>query len=79
MFGSEHPDVVGYRNQSLERDLANGQRFVSDMKNVFHLGHFHKKRILDVGCGLGWQALEVSMIGENSVVASSMIDARPRA
>ena len=33
----------------MERDLANGQRFVSDMKNLFHLGYFHKKRILDVG------------------------------
>jgi ubiquinone/menaquinone biosynthesis C-methylase UbiE len=78
MFGSEHPDVVGYRNQSLERDLANGQRFVSEMENLCRLGDFHKKRILDVGCGLGWQALAVSMIGDNSVVASdilqSMID-----
>jgi ubiquinone/menaquinone biosynthesis C-methylase UbiE len=73
MFGSEHPDVVGYRNQSLERDLANGQRFIFDVRNLCQLGRFHKKRILDVGCGLGWQALAVSMIGDNSVVASDIL------
>jgi ubiquinone/menaquinone biosynthesis C-methylase UbiE len=73
MFGSEHPDVVGYRNQSLERDLANGRKFVSDMRNLCHLGHFYQKRILDVGCGLGWQSLAVSMIGDNSVVASDIL------
>jgi len=78
MFGSEHPDVVGYRNQSLERDLANGHRFVSSIREVCQLGNFQRKHILDVGCGLGWQALAVSMIGDNSVIATdilpSMID-----
>jgi SAM-dependent methyltransferase len=73
MFGSEHPDVVGYRNQSLERDLANGQRFVSEVRELCQLGNFHQKRVLDVGCGLGWGALAVSMIGDNSVVASDIL------
>src|SRR5271166_4952899 len=78
MFGSEHPDVVGYRNQSLERDLANGPHFVSAIREICRLGNFYNKRILEVGCGLGWYALAISMIGDNSVLATdilqSMID-----
>ena len=78
MFGSEHPDVVGYRTQSFERDLANMRRFVSSIRELTQLGSFQGKHILDVGCGLGWHALAVSMVGHNSVIATdilqSMID-----
>jgi predicted RNA methylase len=37
------------------------------------LSRFHKKRLLDVGYGLGCQALAVSMIGDNSVVAGDIL------
>lgn len=73
MFGSEHPDVVGYRTQSLERDMANMGWFLWQMRRLCQLGKFTNKRILDVGAGLGWQALTISMIGNNSVVASDIL------
>lgn len=73
MFGSEHPDLVGYRTQSLERDLKHKDLFIWGMRRLCRLGAFYNKRILDVGCGFGWQALSVSMIGNNSVVALDIL------
>jgi len=73
MFSSDHADLVGYRTQSLERDLANKRVFMHSMRRVCHLGSMTNARVLDVGCGFGWQALAVSMIGGNRVVASDIL------
>ena len=79
MRGSENPDLVGYRQQTLERDFSNTQRYMWFMKYICNLGDFKEKRLLDVGCGCGWQALTISLLGNNHVVAMdilpSMIDA----
>lgn len=78
MSGSENPDLVGYREQSLQRDLADKKIYMWNMRRLCRLGNLYESKVLDVGCGCGWQALTVSMIGNNSVVASdilpSMID-----
>jgi ubiquinone/menaquinone biosynthesis C-methylase UbiE len=78
MFSSDNPDLVGYRTQSLDRDLANKQIFMWHMRQICALGNLRNKRVLDVGCGFGWQALAISMIGNNTVIANdilpSMID-----
>ena len=78
MFGSNNPDLIGYRTQSLERDLANKQIFMWHMRRLCTLGNLQNKKVLDVGCGFAWQALAVSMIGNNKVIANdilpSMID-----
>lgn len=76
VHGSEHPDLQIYR-----RGLFDG-----GFHDVWHwrtehfcdLGGFHGKRVLEVGCGFGWDAVGLAMIGKNDVVASdilpSMID-----
>jgi SAM-dependent methyltransferase len=78
MFGSQNLDLIGYRTQSLERDLAYKDIFMWSMRRVCALGRMEKSKVLDIGCGFGWQALAVSMIGRNQVTAldilPSMID-----
>jgi 2-polyprenyl-3-methyl-5-hydroxy-6-metoxy-1,4-benzoquinol methylase len=78
MFGSEHPDLVGYRTQTLQRDMRNKYIYMAGMRRICAIGGLKNKRVLDVGCGFGWQALTISMLGNNSVVAidilPSMID-----
>lgn len=78
MFGSENPDLIGYRTQSLERDLAYKHIFMWNIRRACALGRMEKAKVLDIGCGFGWQALAVSMIGDNQITAldilPSMID-----
>ena len=79
MHGSEHPDQVGYRQQTKEREFANKTRFLHDLRRLSALGEFRGKRILDVGCGFGWQAFTMSLFDRrNSIVGldilASMID-----
>lgn len=73
MFGSNNPDLIGYRTQSLTRDLANKKIYMWTMRRLCRLGNLKGKKVLDVGCGFGWQALTVSMIGNNSVVANDIL------
>lgn len=78
MSGSNRPDFVSYRKQTLARDYAHKHVFMWCMRHLCQLGNMKNARILDVGCGCGWQALAVSMVGHNSVVGNdilpSMID-----
>lgn len=76
VHGSEHPDLQVYR-----RDVADPAHFDLWLWRTRHfceLGNFHGKRILEVGCGFGWDAVGLALIGNNEVVASdilpSMID-----
>ena len=76
MYGSEHPDLEVYREKFL--DLVGfqedgGKRFVWGLKYVCKLGRLTNSRILDIGCGFGWDALTVSMLGNNRVVALDIL------
>src|SRR5579872_1131071 len=77
MHGSDHPDQIGYRDQVKEREFADRAAFLARLKNLAKLGNFQNKRILDVGCGFGWQAFVFALQG-NSVIGidilPSMID-----
>jgi SAM-dependent methyltransferase len=76
LAGSDHPDLQVYRSS-----LSGGE-----LREIWHwrtqefcrLGGFQGKRILEVGCGFGWDAVGLSKVGNNEVVASdilpSMID-----
>lgn len=72
--GSEHPDLRVYRNDV----SANDEVWRWRTRHFCDLGNFYDKRILEVGCGFGWDAVGLSLIGGNEVVASdvlpSMID-----
>lgn len=77
MYGSDHPDQVGYREQTKEREFANKQAFLERLKILARLGNFQSKRILDVGCGFGWQAFAFALMGNSIVgidILPSMID-----
>jgi len=76
IYGSQHPDLVVYR-----RDFGTKftfENWLTWMRSRCKLGGFFNKRILEVGCGFGWDAVGLSLVGENEVVAidtlPSMID-----
>lgn len=69
--GSEHPDLQVYR-----RDVTNPsyvEVWLWRMKHFCDLGGFYGKRILEVGCGFGWDAVGLALTGGNSVVASDIL------
>lgn len=77
MHGSEHPDQIGYREQVKDREFADKAAFLERLKNLAKLGGFKNKRILDVGCGFGWQALVFALLGNRVVgidILPSMIE-----
>lgn len=76
IYGSDHPDLCIYR-----KDF--GTKFDMDhwckgIKSHCDLAGFYDKRILEVGCGFGWDAVGLEVLGNNEVVATdilpSMID-----
>ena len=74
--GSDHPDLVVYR-----RDFGEKMDFAywsARVRRACDLGNFFDGRILEVGCGFGWDAVGIALIGDNRVVATdilpSMID-----
>ncbi len=76
IYGSEHPDLQIYRKDfGTKFDLGN---WLSSMRARCELGGFQNKRILEVGCGFGWDAVGLALVGQNMVVATdilpSMID-----
>jgi SAM-dependent methyltransferase len=76
--GSEHPDLRAYR-----RDLEGTNpvhatpfdrlRWVRNLEFFCRVGRFYNGRILEVGCGFGWDAVAISLIGNNSVVACDVL------
>lgn len=77
MHSSEHPDLVQYRMQTYSRDFKNKEAFLWSIKQLARLGAFHEKRVLDVGCGFGWQAFTMSLLGNEVTgidILPSMID-----
>jgi SAM-dependent methyltransferase len=74
--GSDHPDLQIYRREILDPTYV--EPWLWRMRQFCELGGFTRKRILEVGCGFGWDAVALSLIGDNEVVATdilpSMID-----
>jgi len=76
MNGSDNPDLAGYREQTRQRDFADRSRYLWTMKQVAELGEYRGKRILDVGCGGGWQAFTMSLFdASNEVVGLDILPA----
>jgi 2-polyprenyl-3-methyl-5-hydroxy-6-metoxy-1,4-benzoquinol methylase len=74
MQGSESPDFKAYVKQTLERDFSDKDRFLWSLKHISTLGRYRNKRILDVGCGFGWQAFMISLLDdENKVVGVDIL------
>lgn len=76
VYGSDHPDLVVYRKDfGTKFDM---DRWANRMAERCSLGNFFNKRVLEVGCGFGWDAVGLALIGNNNVVATdilpSMID-----
>ena len=76
VFGSEHPDLVVYRQDfDTKFDYDHWERGI---RNQCELAGFRGKRILEVGCGFGWDAVGLALVGGNRIVATdilpSMID-----
>ena len=71
VHGSDHPDLQVYR-----RDFADPQSFdvwFWRTKHFCDLGNFYGKRVLEVGCGFGWDAVGLGLIGRNEVVACDVL------
>jgi SAM-dependent methyltransferase len=68
MFSSANPDLKGYREQAYNRDFKDKQRFLWSLKHIAKLGGYRGARILDVGCGFGWQAFTVSLLDDHNQV-----------
>lgn len=76
IHASDHPDLVVYRQDFQTKfDLA---RLIANLRKVCELGNYQGKRVLEVGCGFGWDAVCLSLIGNNRIIATdilpSMID-----
>lgn len=74
--GSEHPDLQVYRRDV--GDPGHMEVWQWRLRHYCDLAGFYNKRILEVGCGFGWDAVGLALTGNNQVVASdilpSMID-----
>ncbi|WP_309610754.1 class I SAM-dependent methyltransferase [Sphingomonas sp.] len=59
-------------------EKMNHDRWSAGIRRVCQMGDFNGKHVLEVGCGFGWDAVGLSLIGDNQVVATdilpSMID-----
>ena len=51
MHASEHPDQVGYRQQTKEREFANKTRFLHDLRRLSALGEFRANEYLMSAAG----------------------------
>lgn len=76
--GSDHPDLKIYRRDledanPLHKDRFDRRAWVQRRAYYCRAGHFQKSRILEVGCGFGWDAVAISVLGDNQVVASDIL------
>ena len=66
--GSDNPDVLAYGGNFLRHyDRARWM-----IEYMMRLGHMRGARVLDVGCGFGWQAMMIALLGGNDVVANDI-------
>jgi SAM-dependent methyltransferase len=80
--GSQHPDQKVYSElflDGLRFEENGGDIYLKVMRQLVEVGDMEECRVLEAGCGMGWDALALSMLGSNQVVACdilpSMIDA----
>lgn len=73
LAGSEHPDFVAYRRKFQVLSTLNRDAIFWRLRYFCRLGHFFQSRILEVGSGFGWDAVLLSLIGNNHVVASDIL------
>jgi ubiquinone/menaquinone biosynthesis C-methylase UbiE len=70
--GSDHPDLQVYRRGiDTAGDYLNV--WLWRTKHFCDLGGFYGKRVLEVGCGFGWDAVGLALMGDNDVVASDIL------
>jgi SAM-dependent methyltransferase len=71
---SDNPDLITYGRGFLDHFDATVVR----LRHLMRAGRLERARVLDVGCGFGWQAVCIALLGDNEVVANdireSMID-----
>jgi len=67
---SQNPDIQDY-GAGLLRDLRAGaaQRYFWELHYAMELGKLHNCRVLDIGCGFGWNAMYLALCGNNEIVA----------
>ncbi len=71
VHGSEHPDLQVYRQGTFDADEHEVWHWRT--KHYCDLGGFYGKRVLEVGCGFGWDSVGLSIIGKNEMVASDIL------
>lgn len=69
--GSDHPDLQVYRRGVTDPSYLDVWQW--RMKHFCDLGNFYGERILEVGCGFGWDAVGLALTGGNTVVASDIL------
>ncbi len=65
---SGHPDVIRYGEGFLEYFDAQ----LRSMRRSMQLGRMQGARVLDIGCGFGWHAVCMSLVGGADVVANDV-------
>ncbi len=65
---SQSPDLRTYGQGFLDHF----DRAVHAIRQVMSLGRMRSARILDLGCGFGWHALLIAVLGDNEVVANDV-------
>jgi 2-polyprenyl-3-methyl-5-hydroxy-6-metoxy-1,4-benzoquinol methylase len=72
---SNHPDFNVYRDSFIKLSAfeEGAQSWLWRMRYFCEVGKFRESRILEVGCGFGWEAVAISMIGNNQVLATDIL------
>jgi len=64
------PDMRQYGQSFLEHY----DRHFHSVRHMMELGRMRSARVLDLGCGYGWHALMIALLGDNEVVANDIRD-----
>lgn len=79
---SPHPDQKVYAASFIRAygiDKDGGARYLRAIRQLLAAGNIYNCRVLEAGCGCGWDAVAMALLGNNVVTASdilpSMIDA----
>lgn len=70
--GSNNPDLRAYGSVVLS-SLGTG-RHTWFIKYMMDLGRMYDCRVLDIGCGFGWDSVILALLGNNRVVANDIRD-----
>lgn len=70
IFESDNPDVRAYWG----RDAVDIAALVAETRRALHMGRMEGGRVLDIGCGFGWGALLLAVVGGCTVVANDVRD-----